>query len=158
MVRERAVFKTCSCKPFPIFFFILTPSLEFEKHKLFLWRRVIFCHVPIILVFEEVTDILLICQQYPQRICEYRKVLGVNSSLHLQISAVSYSLVHTQRAHYIWMAVYWWEMQTDSGFSPVFPSWLVDIGSVLELTRPSKSTDDTTSVMFSLYICVKSSI
>lgn len=142
----------------PYFFFILTPPLEFEKHKLFLWRCVIFCHVPIILVFEEVTDILLICQQYPQRICEYRKVLRVNSSLHLQVSAVSYSLVHTQRAHYIWMAVYWWEMQTDSGFSPVFPSWLVDIGSVLELTRPSKSTDDTTSVMFSLYICVKSSI
>lgn len=62
-------------------------------------------------MFEEVTDILLICQQHPQRICDYHKVVRVNSSLNLHLSLVSYSLVHMQGAHYIWMAVFWWEMQ-----------------------------------------------
>lgn len=91
---------------FYLFILVLTPILEFKKHKPFLWHCVIFCHIPMTLVFEEVTDTLLTCQQYPQRICEYHRVLRINSSLNLHVSVVSYSLVHTQGAHHIWMADY----------------------------------------------------
>lgn len=112
LVRKRAVFKSCSCKPFPpfsflsFFFFILTHSLIFEKHKPFLWLCVIFLHVSINLVFEEVTGILVICQQYPQRICEcHREVPRVNSFLNLHVPVIPYSLVHTQEAYYIWLAI-----------------------------------------------------
>jgi len=55
---------------FFFFYFILTPSLAFEKHKPFLWYCFIFIHVSINLGLEEVTGVLVICQQYPQRICE----------------------------------------------------------------------------------------
>lgn len=87
-------------------FFILTHSLIFEKHKPFLWHCVIFLHVSINLGFEEVTGILVICQQYPQRICEcHREVLRFNSFLNLHVSVIPYSLVHTQEAYYIWLAI-----------------------------------------------------
>lgn len=39
---------------------------------------------------------MVVCQQYPQRICEcHREVLRVNVFLNLCVSVIPYSLAHT---------------------------------------------------------------
>lgn len=84
-------------------------------------------------MFEEVTDILPICQQYPQRICQcHRVVLRVNCCLNLHVSVVSYSLVHTGGPLHLVGCIL-------VQFIPVFPKWPKDFGSLVQANEAQQN-------------------
>lgn len=106
-------------------------------------------------MFEEATHILLICQQYPQRICENHKMLRVKSSLNLHVSVVSYSVVHRQGAQPSGCLYSGGRCRCNFLLFSLAGQWMLDLSS--KLTRPRKTTDGTAAVILYLYIFVKSS-